>query len=1052
MFKMSLLIMSTGNKTYWKGIEQLKNDPSFVKNAHNEFPEFLPIKGSSNNSRRDFLKMMGFGIAAVSTVACEAPVKYAIPHVDKPVDLDPSLANYYASTYTMGSDYCSVVVKTREGRPIKIDGNKFSKVSVGCTSSQVESSVLSLYDKQRLVSPMLDNKETTWSELDKHVKRKLSSETSRKKYIVSHSINSPSTLDVIELFCERHDAVHIQYDNISYNGMLDANFEHYGKRKLPSYDFSKADVIVSFGYDFLGGSFNHNLFNKQFTERRVVDRDNREMSRLYTFEPNLSLTGANSDNRIPTKSSLYPIYLSELWNILSLKIGKNVSAKYKSPIIKYDSSKKSLINSEILEKVAEDLVENIGRSLIVSDSNNKSVQLLVNLINEQLGNYGRTINVNNSYNIRNGDDKLFNQFEKELLQGDISTLIFLNCNPVYDNFKISKLKDQLDSVSLKISTSDRIDETSILCDVIAPDSHFLESWNDHEPVENSFSFAQPTINRIFDTRQHQDNFLIWSDQKISYFNFIKNNWRNKQKLSNSDEPFQIFWDKLLYDGVAEFIPEKNKNENPLPNPSKFLKIINSDINSLIDGIETSSNEFELNIYQNLTVSDGIQANNPWLQEMPDPISKVCWDNYISVNPKDANKLNIQTDAGTMSTNILTLKLDGSSHDIPAIIQPGQAEGTVGLALGYGRTLAGPVGDNVGFNAYSLLSSKSSTQNLTISKVKLSNSGKTYRIAQTQTHETIMARESVIQETTLEEYKKNPSAGKYQFKVATSKGKKKPEEVTLWNGHEYKNHHWVMSIDLNACTGCGSCVIACQVENNIPVVGKEEVLNRREMAWLRIDRYYSSDADVDDLQGLEIAAENPEVTFQPMMCQHCNNAPCETVCPVAATTHSSEGLNQMTYNRCIGTRYCANNCPYKVRRFNWFKYHDNAQFDKNIAMNNDLGKMVLNPDVTVRSRGVMEKCSFCVQKIQEGKLLAKSEKRRLRDGDVKMACGTACSTNAITFGDVNDVNSKIRKKLQVEKIDKATLKLKEERAYAVLDEIRVSPNVWYLRKVRNKNNV
>ena len=366
-------------------------------------------------------------------------------------------------------------------------------------------------------------------------------------------------------------------------------------------------------------------------------------------------------------------------------------------------------------------------------------------------------------------------------------------------------------------------------------------------------------------------------------------------------------------------------------------------------------------------------------------------------------------------------------------------------------MAGPVGDNVGFDAFKLINKDSSAQSMTVVGITISNTNKDYRIAQTQTHETIMARESVIQETSLAEYKKDVYAGKYQFKVATSEGYKKPEDVTLWNGDEYKNHHWVMAIDLNACTGCGSCVVACQVENNIPVVGKEEVLNRREMAWLRIDRYYSSDADVHDLQGLEIAAENPDVTFQPMMCQHCNNAPCETVCPVAATTHSSEGLNQMTYNRCIGTRYCANNCPYKVRRFNWFKYHDNKQFDKNIAMNNDLGKMVLNPDVTVRSRGVMEKCSFCVQKIQEGKLLAKTEKRRLKDGDVNMACGTACSTDAIVFGDVNDKNSKIHKLLQVEKIDKATLKLKEERAYAVLDEIRVSPNVWYLRKVRNKKN-
>ena len=1039
---MPLLIMSIGKKTYWKGIEQLRNDPAFVKNAQNEFPEFLPIKGSSDNSRRDFLKMMGFGIAAVSTAACETPVKYAIPYVDKPVDVDATLPNYYASTYSMGSDYCSVVVKTREGRPIKIDGNKYSKISAGCTSSQVESSVLTLYDKQRLKFPMLKNKESNWRAIDKYVKEELTNKGSNKIYVVSHSINSPSTLDVIDKFSQKFDVIHVEYDTSSYSGILDANKQSFGIRKLPFYDFSKAKTVVSFGYDFLGSSFNHNLFNQQFTKQRVVYRDKREMSRLYTFESNLSLTGANSDHRIPIKTSHSKIYIAELWNILNSKIGSSRDN------INYNISKKSLINTEILNKVAEDLIENIGSSLVISSSNNKAVQSIVIMINELLRSYGNTIDLNRSYNIRRGDDRQMTKFVNDLEDNSVHGVIFLNSNPVYDHYLSQRIRKGLDSVPLKISTSDRIDETSILCDVIAPDSHFLESWNDYEPIDNNFSFGQPTIRRIFDTRQSQDSFLKWIDYNENYFSLLKNNWRKKQKLLKSSEPFQIFWDRLLHDGVAEIVDKKLKNRNPLPNSNKNRISEVNKISILIDR-ESNIENFELNLYHNMTVSDGIQSNNPWLQEMPDPISKVCWDNYISVNPKDANKLNIKTDAGTMTTNLISVKNNDVSIEIPAIIQPGQAEGTIGLALGYGRKLAGPVGDNVGVDAVEFLDRNSSIQNLTVTNIKLENTLKDYRIAQTQTHETIMARESVIQETSLDKYKKDPYAGKYQFKVATSEGYKKPEDVTLWSGHEYKNHHWVMAIDLNACTGCGSCVIACQVENNIPVVGKEEVLNRREMAWLRIDRYYSSDADVFDLQGLEKAAENPDVTFQPMMCQHCNNAPCETVCPVAATTHSSEGLNQMTYNRCIGTRYCANNCPYKVRRFNWFKYHDNEQFDKNIAMNNDLGKMVLNPDVTVRSRGVMEKCSFCVQKIQEGKLLAKTEKRRLRDGDVKMACGSACSTDAIVFGDVNDKNSRIRKLLQVEKVDKATLKLKEERAYAVLDEIRVSPNVWYLRKVRNK---
>ena len=1048
MFKMSLLIMTKGNKIYWKGVEQLKNDPSFVKNAHNEFPEHLPINGSSDNSRRDFLKMMGFGIAAVSTVACEAPVKYAIPYVNKPVDVDVSIPNYYASSFTMGSDYCSVVVKTREGRPIKIDGNTYSKVSGGATTPRVESSILTLYDKQRLKGPMLNNKEANWSEIDKFVNENLSN--SKNTYIISNSISSPSTRGVINDFLKKNNGKHVEYDAVSYDGMLDANKEHFNKRKLPSYDFSKAKTIVSFGSDFLGSSFNSSLFNKQFAQTRKVNAKNREMSRLYSFESNLSLTGSNADHRIPIKSSQAPLYIVGLYNTISKKLNKTSFVKNFIDIEESVLGKVgNEIKSDILNTVADELIENKGKSIVISNSNDKHVQSVVNMMNIMLGNYGNTIDTKNWYNIRNGSDSEMASFIDDINNKKVGAVIFLNCNPVYDHFASAYLKESLSSIPLRISTSDRIDETSILCNVIATDSHFLESWNDFEPIENSYSFSQPTIRNIFDTRQSQDSLLRWSGSKTNYFEVLKSNWREKQKLTNSNEPFQMFWDRLIRDGVAEFLSSNNKKEPKISAKVNFentyagmKKVLNS----------MNSNEaFEINIYLNSSVGDGVQANNPWLHEMPDPISKVCWDNYLSVNPKDANKLNLKTDSGVMSTNLLLIKLNGSEFEIPAIIQPGQAEGTIGLALGYGRKLAGPVGDNVGFNAYSLIDSSNKNQNLVISNVSVSNSGKDYRIAQTQTHQTIMARESVIQETTLDEYKKDVYAGKYQFKVATSQGKKKPEEVTLWDGHEYPNHHWVMSVDLNACTGCGACTVACQVENNVPVVGKEEVLNRREMAWLRIDRYYSSDADVDDLQGLEIAAENPEVTFQPMMCQHCNNAPCETVCPVAATTHSTEGLNQMTYNRCIGTRYCANNCPYKVRRFNWFKYHDNAQFDKNISMNNDLGKMVLNPDVTVRSRGVMEKCSFCVQKIQQGKLVARSEKRELKDGDVSTACSTACPTGAITFGDVNDKNSDIRNLLKVEKIDKSTLKLKEERAYAVLDEIRVSPNVWYLRKVRNKKN-
>ena len=1024
--------MKKGNKTYWKGIEQLKNDKEFIKNAQNEFPEYLPINGSSNNSRRDFLKMMGFGLSAATLASCEAPIKKAIPYVNKPVDIDASIPNYYASSYVSGSDYCSVLVKTREGRPIKIEANKLSKISGGGTSSQVEASVLSLYDRERLQNPFLNGKKSDWIEIDNYISENLdiNSKSDKNNYIISNSTFSPSSQKVIEKFKAKHNFKHVQYDQVSYHGSLEANDKSFGIRKIPFYDFSKAKVIVSFDYDFLGSSINHTLFNNQFAKTRTVNSNKKTMSRLYSFESNLSLTGSNADYRIPIKSSEQVFYIASLYNLLAKKYGKT-PIQFKNEIV-----------DDKLSMIADDLINNFGSSIIVSSSNDEYVQIVINAINEILNNYNTTISFDTPYNLRSGNDYEFNKLIKDINNDNVGAVIFLNCNPVYDHAQGSIISNKINDIPLSISTSDRMDETASKVKVIAPDNHYLESWNDYEPIQGFFSFSQPTISKLFNTRQFQESLLKWSEDDSDYFDFMKSNWKKLSKSEGINTNFQIFWDQCLHDGFYELKDIRRFNLN-----SKISNLLKN-VSFWIDQNYSLSNGNELVLYLNSSVGDGIQANNPWLQEMPDPISRVCWDNYLSISSKLANELNLQI--GDMTTQKLLLKLDsGKEYLIPAIVQPGQAEGTVGLALGYGRKKSGVVGNNVGQDAYEMIEFLKGYQNLTIKNIQLSNSNEEYRIAQTQTHHTIMGRESVIQETTLKKYVEDPNSGQYQMKIYTSKGYKKPEDISLWKGHKYNNHHWGLAIDLNACTGCGSCTIACQAENNVPVVGKDEVLNRREMAWIRIDRYYSSDADVHDLKGLEKASENPDVTFQPMMCQHCNNAPCETVCPVAATTHSTEGLNQMTYNRCIGTRYCANNCPYKVRRFNWFKYHDNEQFDKNSSMNNDLGKMVLNPDVTVRSRGVMEKCSMCIQRIQEGKLRAKKENRRLKDGDINMVCESSCPSNAMIFGDMNDSKSKISKYLKIKRKEENKLQVNEERAYNVLDELKVSPNIWYMRKIRNK---
>jgi len=1021
--------MKENKKTYWKGLEQLSNDPEFVKHADREFPE-LPSTLSEDGSatRRDFLKVMGFSLAAASLAACEAPVRKAIPYVNKPVDINPSIPNYYASTFASGGDYAAVVVKTREGRPIKIDGNELSPINKGKVNAIVEASVLSLYDKQRVTGPMVGGSKSDWKTVDTEIKGKLTSAGAVK--IVSNTILSPSTQKaILEFGAAFGGAEVIMYDPISNYGISKAAETFYGQAVIPSYHFDKAKTIVSFGADFLGTWISPIEFAGAYAKTRKISKDKAEMSRHYQFESNLSLTGANADYRTPIKASQSGLAVLALYNSIASKAG----------VAPVSAPKVEIAN---LDKAANDLWAAKGASLVVSGSNDPNVQVVVNAINEMLGNNGATVDFSNPVYFRKGNDARMNQFVAELKGGQVGAVIFYNCNPVYDHAKGAEIAEGISKAKLSISTNGTLDETSSLVQIVAPDHHFLESWNDFEPKKGHYSLSQPTISPLFDTRQAQDSFLTWAGSTTNYYDYLQANWNATlfPTLGNG-ATFQEFWDRSLFNGVVAVESV----------PTVVAPIVDATLAAAEVGksYKADNSGAELVIYSKVGIGNGAFANNPWLQEMPDPITKATWDNYLTVSQKWASDNGV-----TMveeHTKKAQITVNGKSLIVPILVQPGQANGTFGLALGYGRTKAGRVADGVGVNAFDLLDATKGFVNFDITTgVEVLVTEDAYKIARTQTHQTFMARENVIQESTLAEYKEDASAGRYKPEIYKDGEFVKPSKISLWSGHKYSQHHWGLAIDMNSCIGCGACTVACQVENNVAVVGKQEVLNRREMAWIRIDRYYSSDASADDLSGLEVASENPEVTFQPMMCQQCNNAPCETVCPVAATTHSSEGLNQMTYNRCIGTRYCANNCPYKVRRFNWFKYHDNKDFaGVNVAQNDDLGKMVLNPDVTVRVRGVMEKCSMCVQRIQAGKLTAKREKRKLEDGEVNVACAVACPTDALVFGDMNDPNSKVSKLLKIEETDSAIKEVGEERAYHVLEEINVSPNVWYFTKIRNK---
>lgn len=1018
--------MEHTNKRYWKGLEELRNDEKFVKNANSEFAltppsenEYENLVDGTGTHRRDFLKVLGFGMAAVSLAACETPVKKAIPYLNKPEGEYPSIANWYASTYAEGGDYASILVKTREGRPIKIEGNTLSGVSSG-VSARVHSSLLGLYDVEKLKGPQKgDDTKVSWETVDKEITTQLAqiAESGRPIRLVSSTIISPSTKSVIADFVAKYPTTtHVTYDANSASALIKANESSFGKAVVPAYDFSKADVIVGIDADFLGTWLAPTTFSKQYAETRRVssaEGGKKDMSRHYQFESILSLTGSNADYRSAVKPSQLGLVVTSLYNKVAQKLGASTVT---APAVDVPN----------LDKAAADLVNAKGKALVVSGINDLAVQTVVNAINNLLGSYSSTIDLGAPMTVRQGDDRAMNGFIDELKAGRVGAVMFLDANPVYNHPRGAEIAEALPKVALSVSFADRADETASLVKYICPSSHYLESWGDAEPRVGFYSLTQPTISLIYNTRQAQSSLLTWAGKDEDYHEYVKAFWRKNVFPQSSGGNFEQFWIKALHDGVFE--PKKGA----VASGASFAGDLNSAATVITRTYKAANAGLELALYEKVGMGIGNLANNPWLQEFPEPVTKACWDNYACVSKATAVTLGVE------QGDVVKVDLKGKSVELPVVVQPGLAAGTVAIAIGYGRQKAGKSGNGVGVNVYPMATFAYGYLSFAPGDVNVTKTGDTKEIAQTQTHDTVMGRESVLQETVLANYKTNVMAGRFIPEVQTSEGPKEATDISLWNGHEYKNHSWGMVIDLNTCTGCSACVVGCQSENNVSVVGRQEVINRREMHWIRIDRYYSSES-VDNLAGLETAAENPEVTFQPLMCQHCNNAPCETVCPVLATTHSSEGLNQMTYNRCVGTRYCANNCPYKVRRFNWFKYFDNDNFDYHF--NNDLGKMVINPEVTVRSRGVIEKCSMCVQRIQEGKLTAKKERRRPVDGEIVTACAQSCPTGAITFGDMNDPESAISKILEVER---------EGRAFHMLEEINVRPQVSYLTKVRNKD--
>lgn len=1034
-------------KKYWTSEADLRQDPEYQKQQLKEFEtdpiEDLLKENGSKPSRRDFLKVMGFSLSASAVLAActKTPVKYALPYTNKPVDVTPGVANYYASTFFDGSEYSSILVKVREGRPIFIEGNPDSSITQGGLGARGNAAVLDLYDNFRLEKPMVDGNAANYDEATKKLGAILKNANGIR--LVTGSILSPSTLQLIGEFADEYKGFqHVTYDADSASGIIVAHGEAFGRKALPRFRFDKAQMIVGINADFLGTWLSPVEYTKQYVANRTPSKGSVKMSRHVQLESTFTLTGAKADQRIPVKTSMEGAHVLALYNAVAAKAGQATFDGGKELPAKYEN------------KLADELWASRGQALVVCGSNDANVQRLVIGINQMLGSYGTTIDNNADSLLRQGVEADFAQLIKDMESGSVDAVLFYDCNPVYNYANSAKLEAALKKVKTRVALVVSENETSKACNYLLPAAHWLESWGDAMPYKGFYSLQQPTIQNMYKGRQLQDLLLAWMGSDKSYRDYLQTYWKSQVfKTQNEIGSADKFWVAALEKGVYELgkpltngqaVVQEEKEEKkeetqdaavvaaPVATPKAEEKKeaqaeapagLREVAEKVAADYRGQSGNIDLVLYQKVSIGTGVLANVPWLQEMPDPLTRATWDNYVLVSPKMAK------DKGLESGDVVKVSAGNYSVTLPVLVQFGQQNETIAIAVGYGRTVVGKGGYKIGQNAWSAFMVKGDSRLNFRAGATLSKTDETYPLALSQTSLTAMER-PIIRETTLKEF------AEYTDELQKDRNILKSHLVNLYPTHDRPGHNWGMAVDLNKCTGCGACVIACQAENNIPVVGKEEVMRRRNLHWIRIDRYYGVQEGAESNAEKEVPGENPDVVFQPMMCQHCDNAPCENVCPVLATVHSSEGLNQQAYNRCFGTRYCANNCPYKVRRFNWLDYTNPENFQYNPIDN--LGRMVLNPDVTVRARGVMEKCSFCVQRLQAGKLAAKMGERKLTDADVQTACAKSCPAGAIIFGDLNDKESAISKYYE------------DERTYFALEELKVLPSVAYKVVVRNRD--
>ncbi|MFP5519223.1 MAG: TAT-variant-translocated molybdopterin oxidoreductase [Bdellovibrionia bacterium] len=1000
---------------YWLSLEQYNQDPEFMKLAETEFQN-SPLRendGEDGVARRDFLKLMGASIAMASAGCIRRPVQKIVPYNQQPEEVTLGVPNYYSSAIFDGSEGYGVLVKTREGRPIKIEANPTHPFNKGGLGIRGQASLLNMYDPERLQAPKRNlfnanksNFETVnvkWEELDEKIVAQLKK---GKAVVLTGALASPSTRAVVGDFTKAFGAKHITWEVFANEEIRKGQAASYGEALVPQYRFDQAKLVVSIDADFLGTWLTPVAFSRQYAMSR---KDIKNMSRMVSFDSTYSLTGANADIRFKIKPSQQLDVVMGLLHEIIVKKGLSSYASntaVKATLEKYaDVASRLKLDAELFAKVASDLWSKKGESLVVAGGlptlteNAVALQIAVNFLNSVLENEGKTVDARAGNPGLTASYSEMAQLIEDMKNEKVETLIIHGINPGYGLPKSAGFEEAVKKVKMVVYTGDRIDETGVFADYIIPNNHALENWGDAEVAKGVYTITQPAIRPMYDTRSFQLSLMTWAyladvgstrlKTLETYYDFVRSVWKEEifPKVGKGGD-FESFWVDALQAGAV--------GEIAYSGSARSFRV------DSFTGINAKPSQagMELALYATAQMGDGSLNNVPWLHELPDPVTKIVWDNYVMVSLATAEK------HGLKEASVVEIKVGDKKLELPVHIQPGLHDEVLAIAVGYGRTRAGKVGNGIGKNAFELLTLKGSDFVASGMTVEMTKTNKKYELACTQGHHSMEGRQIVV-EATQKDYLKNEAANIY-----------KPHVWSIWSGHKYNGHKWGMAVDLNSCTGCSACVIACQSENNIPVVGKKYILEGREMHWIRIDRYYTGNPT------------DAEAVFQPVMCQHCDNAPCETVCPVLATVHSSEGLNDMVYNRCVGTRYCANNCPYKVRRFNWFNYA--KQIEKPMHM-------ALNPSVGVRTRGVMEKCTFCVQRIQAAKTVARNENRRIKDGDVKTACQTSCPTDAIVFGDMNDKESKVAKMFAEDK-----------RGYALLEEWHAAPSVRYFTKIRNND--